>query len=284
MSEPAASAHSQPDLHFEPDLGLVYSIADRLVPFFTGFGRDESFALRAALSTIAAYRPAQRMDYADIARHVAFSLSSLTALGHAETPGLPEATQLRYLGKANTLSRSAEQAQRALTQRAVNGRPSRAPANSSTAASNAAKPTPAPTPSTPSDAVLLGIVDDAVRQCQDAIAADAVSPAQPDMPTQPAPLAQPAPNVSSQSTPPQPRSVAKAAPATPIDPPFPIPHDPSAPPFAIAQASKRMLQESMRKALLRQTALQQLDNGPSPLDPAIWEAVERPKQRATSSK
>ena len=70
----------------DPSFGLLYAVADRLIPLFTGVDRDIPYAFAAALG---AYRPESQADYANIGRILAGSLVNIELLAKTVTPGLP---------------------------------------------------------------------------------------------------------------------------------------------------------------------------------------------------
>jgi hypothetical protein len=265
---------------FEPDLGLVYSIADRLAPLFMGDGRDFSFGIQAALDTLIAYGPRRRIDYADVARHVAFTLASLSAIGQAATPGMADDEQCRYLSRASTLSRAADQARRALDQRALDQRaPKQRAQRSNTQTSNPvaantvagrepkrktpddAKPeVPSNPQAEPSDATILGLVDDALAHHPDhprpAAApahterqASARNLAQPATPTGVPPIGMTPIEMPPIGTTPVLTTPARAILTTPARAILQTP-------FAVMPSPAHMVQNAMRSSLLHQTAMQ----------------------------
>jgi hypothetical protein len=148
------SAATRPTLTVtSPDDSLLGAIAERLIPLFLTSTQSEDQARAAALEAIEAYHPHSPADLANIARILAFSLAAIAAIGKAADPSLEPNLQLRYFGKANTLSRSADQAERVMMQRRhqpVRPRQPQAPPPQPKA-----KPEPAPPPS--NDAILAQV-------------------------------------------------------------------------------------------------------------------------------
>jgi hypothetical protein len=99
-----------------PAEGLLESIVFRLTPLFMQPGRTEQDAARMARNAIAAYEPRAADEYAIIGRIIADTLNALTLSARLADPNLPETQLLRLASKANSLSRSAQQAERLLLQ------------------------------------------------------------------------------------------------------------------------------------------------------------------------
>jgi hypothetical protein len=70
-----------------------------------------------AVSAIEAYQPVTRADYVNIARTIAFSMSALALLGQAAGQDMMAPEKMRAFGRANALSRSADQSERTMMQR-----------------------------------------------------------------------------------------------------------------------------------------------------------------------
>jgi hypothetical protein len=106
---------ADPDL--TPDQRVVAAILRRLIAFFLGPDDDADAAYAAALEALLDYRPASLTDYLAAARHIALSFAALVASAKAIDPATAEKPQLQFLGKANTLSRTAQQTEAALARR-----------------------------------------------------------------------------------------------------------------------------------------------------------------------
>jgi hypothetical protein len=97
--------------------GLLDRLADHLAPLFVTSVSALPIARLMAGRAIAAYQPQTQADLISIGRIIAFSMSALAALGRAASEDMAPALQLRYLGRANTLNRSADQSERAMDRR-----------------------------------------------------------------------------------------------------------------------------------------------------------------------
>ncbi len=106
---------AHPDL--DPWHGLLYAVIERITPLFKGTERGATYARYAAGEAIAAFNPESRADYASIGRILALSLSSITAAAQSVDPDLAEDQQIRFLTKAQSLSRTADQAERTMMTR-----------------------------------------------------------------------------------------------------------------------------------------------------------------------
>jgi hypothetical protein len=109
------SQTTHPDL--DPWHGLLYAVIERLIPLFKGTERGETYARYAAGEAIAAFNPESRADYASIGRILALSLSAITAAAQSVAPDLSGEQQIRFLTKAQSLSRTADQAERMMMTR-----------------------------------------------------------------------------------------------------------------------------------------------------------------------
>jgi len=96
---------------------LLRHLAERITPLFEIGSASKADATATAISALAAYSPKSRADFVNIARILAFSMSSLAALGLAAADDLPPAQKMRYFGRANALNRSADQTERIMMQR-----------------------------------------------------------------------------------------------------------------------------------------------------------------------
>ncbi|WP_428485737.1 hypothetical protein [Rhodopila sp.] len=101
----------------DPVFGLIECLANRLAPLFVAGRDDLPVAQAMAVCAIASYQPRTHADCINSARVIAFSMAALAALGRAASEDMPPALQLRYLGKANTLNRSAAQGERLMERR-----------------------------------------------------------------------------------------------------------------------------------------------------------------------
>jgi hypothetical protein len=128
MSDPASAALSpaplspvvsspRASLPADPVDGLLDRLANHLAPLFVADAEDMPAARLMAVRTIAAYQPATQADLINIGRTISFSMSALAMLGRAASGEMPPALQLRYLGRANMLSRAADQSERAMERR-----------------------------------------------------------------------------------------------------------------------------------------------------------------------
>lgn len=111
-SAPTASEH--PKSKLDPRVGLMFAIADQLIPFFFKGTGDYDMARAMARSAIEAYGPQTRADFANIARTIAFSMAALSLLGQAAEEDMTMAEKMRAYGRANALNRSADQSERTM--------------------------------------------------------------------------------------------------------------------------------------------------------------------------
>lgn len=111
-SAPTASEH--PKSKLDPRVGLMFAIADQLIPFFFKGTGDYDMARAMARSAIEAYGPQTRADFANIARTIAFSMAALSLLGQAAEEDVTMAEKMRAYGRANALNRSADQSERTM--------------------------------------------------------------------------------------------------------------------------------------------------------------------------
>jgi hypothetical protein len=95
----------------------MFSVADQLIPLFANAFIDVGLARRMAVSAIQAYQPVTRADYVNVARTIAFSMSALALLGSAAAQDMTMPEKMRAYGRANALSRSADQSERTMMQR-----------------------------------------------------------------------------------------------------------------------------------------------------------------------
>jgi hypothetical protein len=115
MSNPAASNGARPPV--DPEIGLMITIADQLIPLFQTGSIDTKLARRMSISAINAYQPECRADLVNIARTIAFSIAALGLLGKATAADMPLPVQMRTFGRAVALNRSADQSERTMMQR-----------------------------------------------------------------------------------------------------------------------------------------------------------------------
>jgi hypothetical protein len=109
MSNPTMS-----DLPIDPQIGLMVSAAERLIPLFESPAVDHSLARRMAVSALYAYKPETRADFLNAARIIAFSMAALALLGKAASSDMAMPEQMRAFGRANALNRSADQSERTM--------------------------------------------------------------------------------------------------------------------------------------------------------------------------
>lgn len=109
---PTASEH--PKSKLDPRVGLMFAIADQLIPFFLKGTGDYDMARAMARSAVEAYGPQTRADFANIARTIAFSMAALSLLGQAAEEDMTMAEKMRAYGRANALNRSADQSERTM--------------------------------------------------------------------------------------------------------------------------------------------------------------------------
>ena len=115
MSTPAASSKALP--YLDPEVGLMFGIADQLIPLFKIGTIDVPLAREMAVSAITAYAPETRADYVNIARTIALSMAALSLLGTAASQDMTMPEKMRTFGRANALNRSADQSERTMMQR-----------------------------------------------------------------------------------------------------------------------------------------------------------------------
>jgi hypothetical protein len=195
MSTPAPSSQPLPSL--DPKVGLAYAVADLLVPLFRGGAIDLALARQTAVNAIDAYKPETRADVVNIARTIALSMASIALLGQSSLRDLPE--QMRAFGRANAMSRTADQSERTMMQRRAYQR------------ANRQAERPAPTPAAPDamfDAEAQAAVAEAVKEYLAVCAPHPTDPA-PDTVPQPAPTAP-------MTAAPQPASPLEPPDATPV--------------------------------------------------------------------
>ena len=101
----------------DPKDGLLFGVADQLIPLFTRGTDDFDRARKVAISALEAYYPETRADLVNIARTIAFSMASLSLVGQAMGENLKIADKLRVFGRANALNRSADQSERTMMMR-----------------------------------------------------------------------------------------------------------------------------------------------------------------------
>jgi hypothetical protein len=115
MSKPAASDPVTPQV--DPEIGLMFTAADHLIPLFKTGSIDVPLARQMAVSAIEAYRPETRADFVNVARTIAFSMAALALLGQTTSADMTLPEKMRAFGRANALSRSADQSERTMMQR-----------------------------------------------------------------------------------------------------------------------------------------------------------------------
>ena len=112
MSNPTPSNHP-----IDPEIGLMVSAAEHLIPLFESTVIDRLLARRMAVSALYAYNPETRADFVSAARIIAFSMAALALLGKTASPDMTMPEQMRAFGRANALNRSADQSERTMMQR-----------------------------------------------------------------------------------------------------------------------------------------------------------------------
>ena len=120
MSNPTASnptASNQPLPPIDPQIGLMVSAAEHLIPLFECPAIDRPLARRMAASALYAYNPETHADFVSAARIIAFSMAALALLGKTASPNMTMPEQMRAFGRANALNRSADQSERTMMQR-----------------------------------------------------------------------------------------------------------------------------------------------------------------------
>ena len=121
MSHPATSPEakpaSSPTRPLDPQIGLMFTAADHLIPLFRTGSIDVALAREMAISAIEAYHPETRADFVNAARTIAFSMAALTLLGLAASRDMPMPEKMRAYSRANALNRSADQSERTMMQR-----------------------------------------------------------------------------------------------------------------------------------------------------------------------
>ena len=108
---------SNPPAPINPEIGLMFTLADHLIPLFKTGSIDTTLAHRMALSAIQAYQPETRADYVNVARTIAFSIAALALLGKATSEHITIPEQMKVFSRANALNRSADQSERTMMQR-----------------------------------------------------------------------------------------------------------------------------------------------------------------------
>lgn len=88
-----------------------------LVPYFRAATADFDVACAEVLETLSSYRARTRSEFITAARIIAFSFSALDLLAEARSTEMPPAIRLRFTACANSLHRSSQQDERALTRR-----------------------------------------------------------------------------------------------------------------------------------------------------------------------
>ena len=195
---------------------LLHRLAAQLMPLFQQDAADPLVATQGALAAIAAYQPESRADFVNIARIIAFSMATLSALGLAAAADVLPAQRMRYFGRANALNRSADQSERIMMQRR---RDQRANPPGETAAGGLS-----PAEEVLSDAYIDAAVAEAMA-VYTASRANSVRPAQPasPQPAEPAspdtvaaaPADQAAAGPRAMQAPPQPQAAAGTTPRRP---------------------------------------------------------------------
>ena len=113
----SAPAAKKPLPCTDPEAGLILVAASLLIPLFRTGPVDVPLAQEMAICAIKAYCPESSADYVNIARTIAFSMASLALLGNAGSPDTSFPEKMRAFGRANVLSRSADQSERTMMQR-----------------------------------------------------------------------------------------------------------------------------------------------------------------------
>jgi hypothetical protein len=108
------SASNQP---INPTLGLLFIVAQHLMPLFKVGTIDNPLARQMAVTAIEAYHPETRADYVNIARTIACSITSLALLGKTASPDMTPPEKTRAIGRAIAMNRAADQSERTMMQR-----------------------------------------------------------------------------------------------------------------------------------------------------------------------
>ena len=127
MSQFAAKPLNTVDLDKDPYYPLLEGAILRLVPVFMLPGQKKTEAVILAGRAIAAYEPRHPSDITTIARIISSSFNALEAEAQAANPDMTEAEHARLISRANTLHRTAQQAERLLLQRHKSARPASTP-------------------------------------------------------------------------------------------------------------------------------------------------------------
>jgi hypothetical protein len=106
-----------PDQPINPTLGLLFIVAQHLMPLFKIGTIDNHLARQMAVSAIEAYHPETRADYINVARTIACSITSLALLGNTASPDMTPPEKNRAIGRAIALNRAADQSERTMMQR-----------------------------------------------------------------------------------------------------------------------------------------------------------------------
>jgi hypothetical protein len=115
MSSTAASDPTRRSIN--PEIGMMASVLDHLIPLFITTACDATRARQMAMSAIDAYQPETQADYVNVARTIAFSMASLALLGKTTSPDMTMPDQMRAFTRAIALNRSADQSERTMMQR-----------------------------------------------------------------------------------------------------------------------------------------------------------------------
>jgi hypothetical protein len=100
----------------DPFYPLIEGTVLRLAPLFSRQGRTDQEALTMASRAITSYQPQSPSEIPIIVRIIMCTFNALEASTDALDPDLTDAERFRLIGRANSLSRTAAQAERLLFQ------------------------------------------------------------------------------------------------------------------------------------------------------------------------
>jgi hypothetical protein len=101
----------------DPQYGLVVAVGEQIVSLFKTPQVTLTQAREATVLALHAYHPEGQADHVSAARILAFSMAALSALRLAAAEDVPLAMKLRLFDRANSLNRSADQAERRMAER-----------------------------------------------------------------------------------------------------------------------------------------------------------------------
>ncbi len=215
----------------QPSDALLHRLAAQLMPLFQQDAADLLVAKQGALAAIAAYQPESRADFVNIARIIAFSMATLSALGLAAADDVPPAQRMRYFGRANALNRSADQSERIMMLRRRDQR------------ANGLQETAACAPAPAEEALSDAYIDAAVAEAMAVYTASRSNSARPAQPASPQPAGPASPDTVAAAPADQAASDPRAMPAPPRSQATAstAPWKPAAPEAVVSAATSRLV-------------------------------------------